>query len=145
MTEVRLLGARHGCDLAVGLLPDLREGLNANLHAGLDYAKRAGARRVLVLAGDLPLLTADDVRQMVNVPSGTVVIAPDRHGRGTNALSLPLPQADEFVFAFGPDSLRRHAQEATRLGLLMTAIHSPGLARDIDEPEDLPDAAALAR
>ena len=72
-----------------------------------------------------------------------VAIAPDRHGRGTNALSLPLPEAEGFTFAFGPDSFALHNLEAARLGLKIEEIHSPGLACDIDEPADLPDAAGL--
>ena len=78
-------------------------------------------------------------------PAGEIAIASDRHGTGTNAISLPLPEAEGFSFAFGPDSFARHQAEADRLGLRIEEIRSPGLARDIDEPEDLPDAESLLK
>ena len=70
-------------------------------------------------------------------------IAPDRHGVGTNGLSLPLPAARGFRFAFGDDSFALHQAEAARLGLIVEVIHSPTLAKDIDVPADLADADRL--
>lgn len=102
-----------------------------------------GASRMVTLAGDLPLLTPQDVSALADLPGEAIGIAPDRHGTGTNALSLPLPAAAEFRFAFGPGSYARHLAEAARLGLEARTIALPGLARDIDEPADLADAATL--
>ena len=99
--------------------------------------------RMIVLFADLPRLTTNDVQLLAAAPPGTIAIAPDRHGTGTNALSLPLPAAKGFTFAFGPDSFARHHAEAERLSIALEEIHSPGLARDVDMPEDLPDAAGL--
>ena len=124
-------------------LADPGGGLNAALQAALAEAGRAGAGRALVVAADLPMVTAQELDLLAAAPAGTVAIAPDRHGTGTNALSLPLPAAREFVFAFGEDSYARHRMESERLRLGLEEIHGPGLARDIDEPEDLPDAAGL--
>lgn len=133
----------HGLGKTVPLLADPGGGLNPALHAALDEAAKAGASRVVFVAGDLPQLTAQDVELLAAAAPGSIAIAPDRHGTGTNALSLPLPEASAFAFAFGVDSLAKHQAEAERLGLALETIHSPGLARDIDEPADLPDAAHL--
>lgn len=142
--RVCLIGtSRHGLDEALPLLPDPGEGLNAAVAAGFDTADRAGASRVLILFADLPQLGALDVELLLAAPEETIAIAPDRHGTGTNALCLPLPAARSFRFAFGPDSFARHKGEAERLGLGIEEIHSPGLAHDIDEPDDLQDTAGL--
>jgi 2-phospho-L-lactate guanylyltransferase len=120
-------------------------GLNAAVASAFDEAAAKGARRVVFIHGDLPLITARDLELLAAAPAGEIAIAPDRHGTGTNALSLPLPEARGFSFAFGPDSFALHNAEAERLGLRIEEIHSPGLAKDVDEPEDLADAAALLK
>ncbi len=117
-------------------------GLNAAAAAAL---AQAAAGRVIVIHADLPLVTTQDVELLAAAPDGTIAIAPDRHGTGTNAISLPLPEAKAFSFAFGPDSFARHKAEAERVGLKLEEIHSQGLARDVDEPDDLADATDLIR
>jgi 2-phospho-L-lactate guanylyltransferase (CobY/MobA/RfbA family) len=53
-----------------------------------------------------------------------------------------LPTRSPFRFQFGPQSRLRHTEEAQRLGLMLALIESPGLAFDVDGPDDL--AALLA-
>ena len=120
-------------------------GLNAAVASALAEAGAQGASRVIFIHADLPLVAARDLELLAAAPEGEIAIAPDRHGTGTNAISLPLPEAKGFSFAFGPDSFGRHNAEAERLGLRVEEIHSPGLARDVDEPDDLPDAAELLK
>ncbi|MBW8784968.1 MAG: 2-phospho-L-lactate guanylyltransferase [Novosphingobium sp.] len=142
--RVCLIGfSRHGLDESVPLLAEPGKGLNAAIAAGLASAASDGATRAVCIAADLPLIATQDLELLALAPDGAIAIAPDRHGTGTNALSLPLPEAGEFHFAFGPDSCARHHLEAARLGLPLEEIHSLGLARDVDVPEDLPDALAL--
>lgn len=139
-----LLGpSRLGASEELPLLPDPGLGLNPALQTALDHVARQGASRMIVLFADLPLLTTQEVQLLAAAPEGEVAIAPDRHGTGTNALSLPLPEAGGFTFAFGPDSFALHNEEAERLGLRLEVIHSRGLASDVDEPADLADAAGL--
>lgn len=143
---VCLIGpSRHGLSETLPLLDDPGTGLNAAIASGFDEAVRADATRVLVIHGDLPQLTTQDVELLAAAAPGSVAIAPDRHGTGTNALSLPLPEAENFTFVFGPDSFARHCMEADRLELKVETIHSQGLSHDIDEPDDLPDAAELLK
>jgi 2-phospho-L-lactate guanylyltransferase len=142
--HVCLLGpSRHGLAESLTLLPDPGTGLNAALASAFETAKREDASRVLILFADLPQLTALDVELLTAAPDNAIAIAPDRHGTGTNALSLPLPAASDFTFAFGPDSFALHNGEASRLGLAIEEVRSPGLAHDIDEPSDLSDAGGL--
>lgn len=135
--------SRHGLSPEIDLHPDPGGGLNAALTDGLSAAVQGGASRAVVIAADLPQVTARDIELLAAAPPGTVAIAPDRHETGTNALSLPLPEAREFAFAFGPDSFARHNGLAEKLGLPVEIIEGPGLMRDIDTPADLADAAAL--
>lgn len=116
-----------------------RPGLLAALDLGREHAHQRGASGLLVLFGDLPLLDGDDVRNLVRraVP---IVIAPDRHGEGTNALFLRLsamPEGDSFAFQFGEESYPKHVSEAHRLGLDVATSVGAGTAFDLDTPEDL--------
>lgn len=142
--RIALVGtSRHGLPDSFVLLPDPGTGLNPALASAFVAAREAGATRVLIVFADLPKLTPLDIDLLIAAPRDTVAIAPDRHGTGTNALCLSLPAARDFTFAFGPDSFARHSGEARRLGLQIEEIHSPGLAQDVDEPDDLGDAAGL--
>ena len=140
--RIALLGpSRHGLPERFELLPDPGTGLNPALASALATAMAAGSARLVIVFADLPQLTSQEVALLAAARG--IAIAPDRHGTGTNALSLPLPAASGFTFAFGPDSFARHQAEAARIGLPLQPIHSPGLQRDIDAPADLPDAAGL--
>lgn len=115
-------------------------GLNPAIAQGVDFAAGRRAAAVLILFGDLPLLNGDDVRHLLR-RDAPVVLAPDRHGTGTNALMLRLGTGAEdgrdFVFHFGLDSYAKHLDEAHRLGLDVATSLSTGTALDLDTPDDL--------
>lgn len=115
-------------------------GLNPVLTAALNWLGERGVSDVLVLHGDLPLLSAGEVSELIAAHRGrapnVVLGVPDRRGVGTNALLLSLPLT--WPLAFGHDSWQRHRQAAARAGLLqLKAISAPGLAFDVDLAEDL--------
>ena len=142
--QVALLGpSRLGTPDTVPLLEDPGGGLNPAITSAFAHVTTQGADRMIVLFADLPLLSRNDVACLAEATAGAMIIAPDRHGTGTNALSLPIPAAKGFTFAFGPDSFAAHKAEAARLGLRIELAQSPGLARDVDMPEDLADAGQL--
>lgn len=109
-------------------------GTNDAASAAVRQAVDAGAARVLLLAADLPYLIASDL-ELLLVEEAHVVIAPDRHRRGTNALLLAPPSA--IAPAFGADSFRVHCERARRAWSDWSIVTSRGLATDVDEPEDL--------
>ena len=113
-------------------LPDGGLGLNAELQA----LQIAGAR--LVIHADLPLVTPEDVEALLSAARGGAAIAPDRHGSGVNALALEAGVSMEFQF--GPDSFARHQEQ---VGGRLTVVSRPGLALDIDTPDDLAEAVRL--
>jgi 2-phospho-L-lactate/phosphoenolpyruvate guanylyltransferase len=135
--------SRHGLAEDIELLSDPGDGLNPALQSALGQLSGAGPDRVVIVAADLPTVTSRELDLLSSAPAEEIAIAPDRHGTGTNALSLPLPAARDFRFAFGTDSYARHKEEAHRLGLEVETILSRGLEKDIDEPADLPDAGPI--
>jgi 2-phospho-L-lactate guanylyltransferase len=62
------------------------------------------------------------------------VIAPDEQEQGTNALALAPP--DPGFFRFGPDSFQAHLEAAKALGAKPHILRRPGLANDLDTPDD---------
>ncbi len=65
----------------------------------------------------------------------TVVVAPCRHGTGTNALLIHPPGL--ISFAFGPDSFAAHCAAARAAGVEPVIYRSVTVALDLDTPEDL--------
>jgi 2-phospho-L-lactate guanylyltransferase len=138
--EVLEIAAASG---ARGVLQASR-GLNPALGEARDVA---GGDRLLVVPADLPALTADDLAALLvaGEEAGTpsVVLAPDRHGRGTNALLLDPPNAIDP--AFGGGSRAGHAWLASSADLAYAEVTGrPGLALDLDTPDDLLLVEALA-
>lgn len=131
--------SRHRVGDTISLLADRGRGFNAALMEALAGIVPGGPDRLVVIAADLPCVTALDFDLLAKVSTGALGIAPDRHGTGTNALSLPLPLAASFTFRFGTGSCAKHREEAERVGLAVETIHSDGLEKDIDEPADLKD------
>lgn len=144
VSKVCLVGpSRQGLPDGVAMIEDVGGGLNAALSGALTQLARERLDRIIVLAADLPQLATADLDRLAATARDSLGIAPDRHGTGTNALSLPMPAASDFRFMFGTDSFRLHGGEAKRLTMGVETIITPGLARDIDEPADLPDAMHL--
>jgi 2-phospho-L-lactate guanylyltransferase len=109
--------------------------LNAAIAQGAELAHRQGAGAVLSLASDLPLLAEAELRALVAAArSHSVVAAPDRAGSGTNALLVCPP--GQIRYAYGRDSLRKHQAQARQAGCRWSVVEAPGLAFDIDHPDD---------
>ena len=64
-----------------------------------------------------------------------VMIVPDQHGVGTNALFVRPPGM--LRYQFGQGSLKAHKQEANRLKAELYICRLPNVEFDIDDPEDL--------
>jgi 2-phospho-L-lactate guanylyltransferase len=129
--------AAHG--EGVLLLGDPRQaGHNDAAGIGIAYAVEHGFDRVLLVPGDTPLLDPGEIERLLSdaAADGTgLVVVPDRHGTGTNALLIAPPTA--VAPSFGPGSRARHEQLAAALGVSCRVDPIPSLAIDIDTPEDL--------
>lgn len=68
-------------------------------------------------------------------PEPGITLFADHHGEGTNVMVIPAHL--DFHFAYGPGSLRRHLEEARRLGIAHRIDLTSPWRFDIDEPDDL--------
>ncbi|UCF62138.1 MAG: 2-phospho-L-lactate guanylyltransferase [Anaerolineaceae bacterium] len=111
--------------------------LNQALVRATLLARGYGVSGVLVLPADLPLLTKEGVDQLISMATDppVVVIAPDRHQKGTNALLSSPPGLIEYDF--GPDSFSNHLSHAKTAGVRVEICNLPSFGLDIDIPEDL--------
>jgi 2-phospho-L-lactate guanylyltransferase len=112
-------------------------GLNLALARATIVAKNYVTSGVLIVPADLPLLTPEDVRLMLEKAKDppVVVVAPDRRQQGTNAL-LVCP-VGLIEYDFGPGSYQRHCERARQAGARLEVCELPSLALDVDLPEDL--------
>jgi 2-phospho-L-lactate guanylyltransferase len=119
--------------LRTGCEPDL----NRELASATRLVQEQHAEGVLILHADLPRVTAADVQAMAARAAAApiVILAPDRHRRGTNALLCAPPGLIEY--RFGPDSFALHCAQAQAAGAALEICNAPGLALDLDLPEDL--------
>lgn len=90
---------------------------------------------VAVVSADLPLASAGDVDELAGlVPERGIVIARALDG-GTNAVAMRPPGVSPTCFGT-PKSAARHAALAGARGLRAAILDRPGLAFDLDTPED---------
>ena len=111
--------------------------LNDALAVATQTAQAHRAEAVLIVHADLPRVTPADLEMMAAFAGAgpVVVVAPDRHGRGTNALLCVPPGLIEY--RFGEDSFAQHCAQAQATGARLEICSTPGLALDLDVPEDL--------
>jgi len=110
-------------------------GQSAAAARGIAAAVGRGAARVLLVPGDCPALAPAEVSALLARPSAGVVIVPDRHRSGTNALLLSPP--DALAPSFGAGSLARHTARARAVGTAVSVRELPTLGLDVDTPGDL--------
>jgi len=111
--------------------------LNAAIAQGIEWASRKNAGAVLILPLDLPTLTATDLQTLVaqgTTSAPALVIAPCHRQQGTNALLLRPPTLIQPQF--GKNSFSRHLVAARASDVVPQIIHMPGLAFDLDTPQD---------
>lgn len=114
--------------------------LNKAVSAGYQAVKDMGAKSVLVIPLDLPMLKMSDVKTVLDT-EGDIVICPDRHMIGTNAVLLR--EIDRFQFRFGAESFKDHLGMAKKKGIVPQVAIAPGIEFDIDTPRDWLDYQAL--
>lgn len=110
--------------------------LNTALKRATVVAQVYATQGVLILPADLPLVTREDIQALLDraVKPPVVVIAPDRHGKGTNALVIA--PAGLIEYDFGENSFQRHCERAKQAGARLEVVELPSLGLDLDEPED---------
>jgi 2-phospho-L-lactate guanylyltransferase len=117
-------------------LPDPGRNLNDTLGKSFDRAFGQG-KSAMYVAGDLPFLKASDLHTVVRASrrENQITLSPARRDGGTNCILVPKGVA--FLPEMGNRSFTKHLGQAAKLGISVALCHSPGLAFDLDTPEDL--------
>ncbi len=116
-------------------------GETAAIAAATQLCESRGIESTLVIPGDIPLVTADELKKiLLAAPAVGSVLVPAADGRGTNA-ALRRP-AGLFPLRFGNDSFRPHLAAARATGKPCVVLALPGVALDVDTPSDLRQLAA---
>jgi 2-phospho-L-lactate guanylyltransferase len=120
----------------VFLQEEQMNGLNSSINLGVTFLMSKGIEAMLVVHGDLPLLTRQALNDLfIKAESPGVGIIPDRHGQGTNILLTAPPNILDFQF--GINSFQKHTNAAHNLNIPLNIVFSDTLSVDIDTPEDL--------
>ena len=133
-SEARALAARYGARV-------LEEAHNRGHTAASSFGARLlaeeGAPGMLQLPADIPLVTPQDIDVLLqaHARAPAVTLAPSRDEQGSNAVACSPP--DVLPLRFGDDSYFPHLHRARSLGIEPGVVHRPGLALDVDTPDDL--------
>jgi 2-phospho-L-lactate guanylyltransferase len=136
----RALAARYGARRGeIGA----RDGHTGAVAAAAQLLTGEGRGGMLTVPGDVPLVTPDEIGRLIaaHLPAPSFTIAPSHDERGSNAVICSPPEA--VPLRFGDDSFRPHLAAAEARGISPTVLRLPGLALDIDTPDDLARFARL--
>jgi 2-phospho-L-lactate guanylyltransferase len=142
--EVLMVTGESGAiQLAYGYEADVVDdpadaGHNDAARRGVAEAVAREADRVLLVPGDCPALDPGELDALLSRPRGgmsEVLVVPDRHSTGTNALVLTPP--DVITPAFGPGSRDRHVAAAQEAGAACAVEEVRSLMFDVDTADDL--------
>ena len=123
------------------VVADDNSGETSAIEMATAFCRERGAKSTLVVPADIPLIDSSELQKIVDsAPAGGAVLVPDAAGRGTNAAWRS--QGDLFPLRFGNDSFLPHLAAAKATGLPCVVLELPGIARDVDRPEDLRDILA---
>lgn len=130
----RACGAAHVSETTLGAA-----GLNRVVQAGVARLARHDVDEVLVLHGDLPLVTAGELSHLIcqhrSAQAPALTLATDRHHKGSNAVLVPT--CADMTFGYGPTSRCWHEAQAAARGWICQVLTLPGLSCDIDDLDDL--------
>jgi 2-phospho-L-lactate guanylyltransferase len=113
---------------------------NVSETAAIEFATQVcesrGIESTLVIPGDIPLIKPQELNQILQAfPEEGSVLVPAADRRGTNA-AFRRP-AGLFPLRFGNDSFKPHLEAARATLKPCLVLSLPGIALDIDNPEDL--------
>ena len=133
------LAKEYGFDL----IPDAEDpGETAAIEIATRLCVERGEQDTLVIPADIPLVQAWELEEILkHAPVQGSVLVPAADGRGTNAAFRRPPNL--FPLRFGNDSFKPHLAAAQATGQSCIVLNLPGIAVDVDNPEDLHELAVL--
>jgi 2-phospho-L-lactate/phosphoenolpyruvate guanylyltransferase len=132
--EAGRLATRYGARL---IEEGARSGHTGAVAAAARLLVAEGRAGMLALPGDIPLVTPAELAQVLaaHPPAPSFTIAPSHDERGSNAIACSPP--DAVPLRFGENSFYPHLEAAEACGIKPNVLHLPGIALDIDNPEDV--------
>jgi len=112
-------------------------GLNSIIVGGVDFVRKHCKDDFLILHGDLPLLSNNDITSTLErlCEGYDLVLGADSQEEGTNLFAFRSDLKPRFNF--GPSSFKEHSEWAELSGLSASYLKSPGIGLDIDTLKDL--------
>lgn len=138
--EVEAIAHAHGVRV---VREESNRGHTAAVAVAQREAARAGAAAFVTVPGDVPCVTPAEIDALATdalAAPPAAVFAASRSGLGTNGAALAPPGV--MPLTFGEPSFSNHLAAARSHGLVPRVLTLPGLALDVDTPEDI--AALLA-
>jgi 2-phospho-L-lactate/phosphoenolpyruvate guanylyltransferase len=122
---------------AMPIMQQADVGMAPALELALQSLQAMRPARVLMVPGDLPLITAPAIDAIFDArsPGDHVVLVPDRRREGTNALLCSPPNV--IAPCFGAASFAKHLSAARAAGIATTLAEIDELALDLDCVDDL--------
>jgi len=119
------------------IVDDLQGGETAAIELATVFCLNNGNEFSVVFPADIPLVSSEEVGTVLSaIPKRGCVVVPAGDGRGTNGI-LRKP-ADLIPLRFGNDSLLPHLAAARGTGNEVIVLNNlPGIAIDVDRPEDI--------
>lgn len=130
------LAQKHGADCWTERSLGCR-GLNPLIQCASERLLATGETPLIVLHGDLPLLSGEDISAVVENQQtlNGLIVGCDTKGEGTNLLAFNA--ASTPAFCFGIDSCSQHVASAKSTGIPVRVMQRSGIGLDVDEAPDL--------
>jgi len=127
---------RFAKELGVESLLSNSDDLNLDLENAVAWCSRSGAESTLIVLADLPTLSNEDIRNIIEPTffNSAAVIAPSKDG-GTNALFLH--PCGLIKPSFGVGSFERHMLQLGSVNAFVRVYRSMSISLDIDTHEDV--------
>jgi 2-phospho-L-lactate guanylyltransferase len=123
--------------MSILCLNDEKNDLNLALEFGVKKIIHKGAKSILILPIDIPLVKSTDIESLIDdgLNSRCMIVVPSLDGGGTNALFMRMP--DIIKLKFGPTSFKDHCTEARSKKIPIKILRIFNMALDIDTNRDL--------
>ena len=99
-----------------------------------DWAYKMGAKKMIYLSIDLPLLEKEDIKKMIDSHKDGLTLVEAKKDGGTNALISDLPR--KINFQFGIQSFQKHIEAAKSQSLSINIQPIERLSFDLDDQDD---------
>lgn len=122
-----------------------QESESSSVDFALKICKDEGANSVLVIPGDAPLITADDIDFLFKKSRrhSHLILVPASDKMGTNAILRNPP--DIITSMFGHDSFKKHIRQAEEKNIPYEIFEIDNIALDIDEPSDIENLIVMGQ